>query len=88
MCTHDISTAGTHSIPASAAAAIAAGTPATPSWSVSAITVTPASAAERATSAGSSSPSETVECDCRSITSAALWQHCRFLDSNCDNSST
>jgi Rrf2 family protein len=67
LCTQESSTPGTHSMPASVAAAIAAGTPATPSWSVSAIVVTPAAAAERATSAGSSSPSETVECDWRSI---------------------
>ena len=66
------------------AAAVASATPAMPSWSVSAITVTPASAAERATSAGSSWPSETIECDCRSIIgardgSAGAWPTNRFL---------
>ena len=60
--TQDISTAGTHSIPASAAAAHRLGTPATASWSVSDITVTPASAAALATCRGSSCPSDTVEC--------------------------
>ena len=60
--THDISTAGTHSIPAWFAASIASGTPATASWSVSDITVTPASAAAIATSDGASCPSDTVEC--------------------------
>ena len=49
------------------AAATASRTPATASWSVSDITVTPASAAARATSAGSSWPSETTECAWRSI---------------------
>ena len=39
--THDISTAGTHSMPSSSAVARASGTPATPSWSVSAIVVDP-----------------------------------------------
>ena len=61
--TQDISTAGTFWIPSSSAVAFASATPATPSWSVSAITVIPASAAARTTSAGSSWPSETTECD-------------------------
>ncbi len=67
MWTHDISVAGTFSIPSSSATLVASSTPATPSWSVSDITVIPASAAERATSPGSSWPSETVEWLCRSI---------------------
>ena len=67
MWTHDISVAGTFSIPSSLATRVASSTPATPSWSVSDITVTPASAAERATSPGSSWPSETMEWLCRSI---------------------
>ena len=41
LCTHDISVAGTFSIPSSAATALASSTPATPSWSVRDITVTP-----------------------------------------------
>ena len=68
--THDISVAGTFSIPSSVATRVASSTPATPSWSVSDITVTPASAAARATSPGSSWPSETVEWLCRSIIGA------------------
>ena len=71
-CTQDSSTAGTHSIPASVAAAVAAGTPATASWSVSDITLTPASAAALATADGSSCPSDTVECACRSIIAPAI----------------
>ena len=55
-------------------------TPATPSWSVSDITSTPASAAERTTSPGSSWPSETVEWDCRSIigSRASLLAQCEI----------
>ena len=79
--THDISTAGTFSIPASAGRrARLRRRRRSPSWSVSDITVTPASAAARATSAGSSWPSETVEWACRSITgarSAILARPCR-----------
>ena len=71
LCTQDISTPGTLVIPASSATSVAAATPAMPSWSVSDITVTPASAAARATSAGSSWPSETVEWACRSIIASA-----------------
>ena len=61
MCTQDISTAGTFSMPASSAAATASGTPATPSWSVSDITVTPASAAAVGDLRGGNWPSDTVE---------------------------
>ena len=48
------------------AAACAALTPATVSWSVSASSRTPAAAAAATTAAGSSAPSEHVEWDCRS----------------------
>ena len=65
--TQDISIAGTSSIECSLAARAASATPAIASWSVSASVVTPASAAFATTSAGSSWPSETVECDWSSI---------------------
>ena len=48
------------------AASSASATPSTVSWSVSANSVTPASAARATTSAGGSEPSECVECDWRS----------------------
>jgi hypothetical protein len=60
-CTHDISVAGTNTIPRSVAASAASVTPSTVSWSVSASVVTPASAAAATTAAGGSSPSENVE---------------------------
>jgi hypothetical protein len=60
-CTHDISVAGTSTIPAAVAASPASATPSIASWSVRARVVTPASAADATTSAGGSSPSEYVE---------------------------
>src|SRR5204863_7165466 len=84
-CTQDISTAGTHSMPASPAASTASWTPATASWSVSDMTVTPASAAARATSAGSSWPSETVEWAWRSTILSARDCRVSIVDSYCDN---
>src|SRR5277367_6591429 len=64
--TAEISTAGTTRTPRRSPAAIASETPLTVSWSDSARSSTPASAARARTSAGASAPSELVECDCRS----------------------
>src|SRR5271156_3013980 len=64
--TAEISTAGTTPTPRRSPAAIASETPLTVSWSDSAKSSTPASAAWARTSAGASAPSEWVECDCRS----------------------
>src|SRR5450631_2505017 len=64
--TADISTAGTMRTPASLPAAIASETPEIVSWSESASSCTPASAARCTTSPAPSAPSEWVECDCRS----------------------
>jgi Rrf2 family protein len=76
-------------IPASSATSVAAATPAIPSWSVSDITVTPASTAARATAAGSSWPSETVEWAWRSITrprdGSGGGTATRIVDLRCEN---
>ena len=58
---HDNSTPGINSTPASSAAGRASATPAVVSWSVRATAVNPASAASRTTSAGGRVPSEAVE---------------------------
>src|SRR6476646_5522080 len=68
----DSSVAGTTRMPWRSPAAIAAATPSTVSWSLSASGCTPACAARRTTSAGSSPPSEQVECDCRSNVGAPI----------------
>src|ERR1700739_1479857 len=62
----EISTADTTRMPSCVPAASASETPATVSWSLSAINCTPAWAAAAITSAGSSVPSERVEWDWRS----------------------
>ncbi len=59
--THDISVAGTRTTSAIVAAVAASETPSIASWSVSASVVTPAFTAAATTSAGGSSPSDTVE---------------------------
>src|SRR3954469_2649588 len=69
----DSSVAGTTRMPCSRPAASASATPSTVSWSLSASISTPASAANRTTSAGSRAPSERVECDCRSNVGAPMW---------------
>jgi hypothetical protein len=65
---HDSSMPGTRVSPGGSAAA-AAGCPATVSWSVSAITFSPASAARAITSDGGVVPSETLLWLCRSARS-------------------
>src|SRR5256885_9285126 len=52
--------------PSAPAACVASGTPPVVSWSVRAIAARPAACARRATSAGGYSPSDAVECQCRS----------------------
>src|ERR1035438_8806866 len=64
--TAEISTAGTTRTPSRSPAAMAPDKPLTVSWSDSASSSTPASAARWTTSAADSAPSEWVECDCRS----------------------
>src|SRR5262245_18426555 len=69
----DSSVAGTTRTPWRSPAALASLTPSTVSWSLSASVSTPASAARRTTSVGSSPPSERVECNCRSNVGALTW---------------
>src|SRR4051794_16223716 len=69
----DSSVAGTTWMPCSRPAVSASLTPCTVSWSERASVRTPARAARATTSAGSSAPSERVECDCRSNVGAPIW---------------
>src|ERR1700722_10028706 len=64
--TAEISTAGTTRTPTRSPSAIASETPLIASWSDSASSSTPAAAARCTTSAAGRTPSEWVECDCRS----------------------
>ena len=63
----EISAPGTRVTPRRRAASAASAQPAVVSWSVSASTSRPASAAAATTAAGASVPSEAVECVCRSM---------------------